>query len=288
MKKLRISSTTNLHFGSNESVSEYIKNEVAFQKEMGFDATDFGLGKIDFLSDTWQATVEQAILDAEAVGMRFELCHLPFIMAGAPIFGEDYDIFCKKMLRAIEAAKLIGASYAVMHPNAATVPLKLFDRKAQFDSVIEHLTPFAEYAAKLGVNVVVENMRVIPTFVASHRYSQTPDELCDVADALGIGVCWDFGHANISGLRQSEGIEYVGRRLRVIHVNDNFGINDDHVPPFVGNIDWKDAMRGLDKVGFDGLFNFEISTGRLPESVRRSHAKYLIDTAVELMSYALT
>ncbi len=285
MKKLRISSTTNLHFGVGESVSEYIKNEVAFQKEMGFDATDFGLEKMDFLSDGWQSTVEKAIEDANRLGMKFEICHLPFIQAGAPIVGDEYEIFCKKMYSAIDAAKMIGANHAVMHPNAPTMPLKTFNRKEQFDSVIAHLAPFAEYASKRGVKVVVENMRVIPTFVASHRYTQTPDELCEVADALGVGVCWDFGHANISGIKQSEGLSYVGKRLSVIHVNDNFGINDDHVPPFIGNVDWHDAMHGLAQVGFDGLFNFEIATGKLPPSVRVSHAKYLLDTAGELMSY---
>ena len=66
MKNLRISSTTNLHFGVDENISEYIKNEVIFQKEAGFEATDFGLGMIDFFDNNWQAVVEQAILDAES------------------------------------------------------------------------------------------------------------------------------------------------------------------------------------------------------------------------------
>ena len=285
MKDLRISSTSNLHFGVNESFNEFIKNELAFQKKAGFDAINIGLEKIDYLKDGWQKNVEEAILDAEREGISFEICHLPFIQAGAPLSGEAYDIFCKKMKGSIEAAKMIGAKYAVMHPNAATVQTKCFNRKEQFDSVIAHLAPFVEYAERIGVNTVVENMRVIPTFVASHRYSQTPEEICEVADALGVGICWDFGHANISGICQSEGLAYVGKRLRVIHINDNFGINDDHVPPFIGNINWKDAMHGLALTEFDGLLNFEISTGKLPAEARESHARYLLDVAKVLLSY---
>ena len=128
-------------------------------------------------------------------------------------------------------------------------------------------------------------MRVIPTFVASHRYAQMPDELCDVADALGIGCCWDFGHANISGIKQSEGLAYVGKRLKVLHINDNFGIGDDHVPPFIGNIDWKDAMRGMYEIGFDGLLNFEVATAKIPTELRRETAKYLVGAAEVLKSY---
>ena len=282
---MRISSTTNLYSNEKKGTAEYIKNEIAFQKEYGFDAIDLDLCSVDYLADDWQKNIEDMIEAANAQKMKFEICHLPFIQAGAKLDGEAYEIFKTRKIRAIEAAKTVGVGYAVMHPNAPTVPQKGFDRKAQYDSVMKYFEPFAEYAAKLGVNLVVENMRVIPTFVASHRYCQTPDELCEVADALGIGVCWDFGHANISGIKQSEGLAYVGKRLKVLHVNDNFGVGDDHVPPFVGNIDWKDAMRGLADIGFEGLFNFEIATGKIPNELRPALAKYLIDSARILMSY---
>lgn len=285
MKTFKISSTTNLYSCEEKGTAEYVKKEIAFQKEHGFDAIDLNLCSVDYLAEDWQKNIEGMIEAANVQGMRFEMCHLPFIQAGAKLEGEAYEIFRIRKMRAIEAAKMVGARYAVMHPNAATKVQKTYDRKAEYDSVMQYLSPFAEHAAKLGVDLVVENMRVIPTAVASHRYSQTPDELCDVADALGIGICWDFGHANISGLRQSEALAYVGQRLKVLHINDNFGIGDDHVPPFIGNVDWKDAMHGLALVGFDGVLNFEISTKKIPNELRCELAKYLVSSAKILMSY---
>lgn len=285
MKKLRISSSLNLHAPLKKDSSQYIKEGLVFQKELGFDAADLDLCLLDFSNDRWQPCIEQAIADAENTGIKFELCHLPFIGGGA---GKDPDYmarFDERMHRAIDAAKMLGADYAVMHPNAGTVPLKKFDRAAQYDSVMRHLAPYAEHAAKVGLKVVVENMRVIHTFVMSHRYCQTPEELCEIADALGIGVCWDFGHANISGLKQSESLAYVGKRLKVLHVNDNAAVDDEHVAPFMGNVDWRDAMHGLALVGFDGLLNFEVAAERLPMAARRSYASYLVDVAGELMSY---
>ena len=282
---MKISSTTNLYSNEKKGTAEYVKKEIAFQKEQGFDAIDLDLCSVDYLAEDWQKNIEEMAEAASAQGMKFEICHLPFIQAGAKLEGEAYEIFKTRKMRAIEAAKTVGAGYAVMHPNAATKIQKTYDRKAEYDSVMQYLSPFADYSARLGVNLVVENMRVIPTAVASHRYSQSPDELCDVADALGIGVCWDFGHANISGLRQSEALDYVGKRLKVLHINDNFGIGDDHVPPFIGNIDWEDAMHGLSLVGFDGLMNFGISTGKIPNELRPALAKYLIDTAKILQTY---
>lgn len=268
-----------------ENISEYIRSGLDFYKKMGFEAADFGMGMLDLLGDSWRGDVERAIADSNEVGIKFEVCHLPFIGGGGIKDEEFYKQFDMKMHNAIDAAVLLGASYAVLHPNAPTVPLKSFDKTQQYDTVMKHLSPYAEHAAKVGLNIVVENMRVIPGMRLSHRYCQTPEELCELADALGIGVCWDFGHANISGLKQSEALAYVGKRLKVIHVNDNGGIDDDHVAPFMGNVDWRDAMHGLALAEFDGLFNYEIATGRLPASVRESFAAYLIDSANELMTY---
>ena len=189
------------------------------------------------------------------------------------------------MHRAIDAAALLGVDYAVLHPNAATMPLKKFNRTQQYDSVMTQLSPYAEHAEKVGVNIVVENMRVFPGAMLMHRYCQSPDELCEVADALGIGVCWDFGHANISGIKQSEGITYVGKRLKVLHINDNAAVDDEHIPPFMGNVDWRDAMHGLALIGFEGPLNFELSAKKIPKALRKEYAAYVVAAAKELMSY---
>ncbi len=285
MKKLRISSPLTLHCYSRENISEYIKAGLLFHKEMGFDASDIGMSIFDLTADNWKPNVEQAISDSEEVGIKFELCHLPFINGGGPKSEEFMEEFTRKMHTAIDAAAFLGVNYAVLHPNATTLPMKVYDRREQYDMVMAHLAPFAEHAARVGLNVVVENMRVIPTFRVGHRYGQSPDELCDIADALGIGVCWDFGHANISGIKQSEGLAYVGKRLKVLHVNDNAAVDDEHILPFTGNVDWRDAMHGLALAEFNGLFNYELSTGKLPAEVRKPFAAYMIHAAHELMSY---
>lgn len=285
MKSLRISSAFNLHSYSKENFSEYIKFGLQFYKDSGFDAADFNTALLDLSSDVCKTQVEEILRISDDVGLHFEICHLPFIGGGGAKTEEYMVQFNEKMHRAIDSAAALGVKYAVMHPNATTLPMKKYNRAEQFDSVMSHLSPFADHAARVGLDVVVENMRVIPGMTLSHRFCQSPDELCDVADALGIGVCWDFGHANISGIKQSEGLAYVGKRLKVIHVNDNEAIDDQHILPFTGNIDWRDAMHGLALTEFNGLFNFELSTGRLPAALRKAYAAYVLAAARELVSY---
>ena len=74
----------------------------------------------------------------------------------------------------------------------------------------------------------------------------TVRELTDLADAFGdgehVGVCYDFGHANLTGSAfHRRNLNLIGKRLKAVHVQDNHGEWDEHLMPFFGSIDWEDA-----------------------------------------------
>lgn len=274
-----------MHPKQGKTIPETITEAVAFHKKAGFDALDFPIYLLDFSTDSsWQSYVDEALCASEKYGIKFEICHLPFDtkIQTSP---ELLPAFNEKMHRAIDAAKALGVSYAVLHPNTATEPMEKFDPIAERESVIEHLTPFVEHAKRVGLNIVIENTRLVHALRPTHRYCQTAEELCDIADALDIGVCWDFGHANLAGLKQSRALQYVGKRLKVLHVNDNSGHDDEHCPPFAGVVDWKDAMHGLALAGFDGLFNYELSVYKIPDGARDAFAAYALASAKELINF---
>ena len=286
MKKLRLSTKMNLHGEPGSDFNEYIKQGVSFHKNAGFDALDFPFSRLKFGEPGWEKIIETAISESEAAGIRFEVGHLPY----SSKIAKDESLlpeFNKNMLRAIEAAAMLGVNYAVFHPNTTTLFMEDYSEARERERVLSHLAPFVDYADKRGVRVVIENMRPVPKPTPYHRYCQTPEELCDIADTLGIGVCWDFGHANIAGLVQSEALSYVGERLKMLHVNDNGGIGDDHVPPFLGKVDWRDAMHGLCLSGFDGLFNYELHASKVPSVLRPQLAAYAVAAAEELISYII-
>ncbi len=275
MNQLRLSSSLNLHGGSREDMRAYIRSGLTFFKRHGFDAADFPMNAKLCMDANWMQTVTDTLLASQELSLHFELCHLPY---GVKIGGtaEEVAHFNDAMHRAIDGARLLGVKYAVLHPNTTTVPEECYDPQAQYDSVMAHLEPFANHAERIGLSLAVENMRIVPQHYPVRRYCGTPQELCTIADALGIGVCWDFGHAHINRLTQSESLKYVGNRLKVLHVNDNFAWGDDHVPPFCGNLDWQDAMQGLKDVNFSGLLNYEVSAARIPDSARDAFAQYLV------------
>ena len=281
MKKLRVCTGVIPRFKSDD-VTENIRLGFDFQKKMGFEALDFELNRYThLLGEGVKAATEFALEYSQKIGLPIEICHLPFRTDAQ---GEPDDHFFTRMYHAIDCAKMLGVSCAAIHPDSSALPVEGYDIRKQHERSIRLLTPSVEYANKNGVQLAVENMRPLFLEVPTHRYCQTAEELCAVADEMGIGVCWDFGHANIAALQQSEALTYVGKRLKLIHINDNHGIQDVHLLPWTGTVDWADAMKGLAATGYDGPFNFELSSHRVPLEMCETFATYVLQSSEKLQA----
>lgn len=279
LAEFRISTGLDLHVFPREDMLEFIRQGLLVHKSIGFHAVDVSYRLLSGFGEDVVGGIEKVKAMAEEVGVSMELGHLPFGMNPyAPV-----EIFNQRVHDSIDAMAMLGIHYAVMHPNTLTERLIQFDCQARYDSVMEHLSPFVEHANRVGLNIVIENMRLVHENYAVHRYCGDPEELCKIADALGVGICWDTGHAHINGIKQSEALAYIGSRLKMLHLNDNFGEDDIHLAPFMGTIDWADVMKGLKTVGYNGILNFELKApGNTPE-IRRAFGEYVYTAAQELM-----
>ena len=133
--------------------------------------------------------------------------------------------------RAIEVAEILPFRFLVQHigtGNESWDPRK-FDHAM---SGIEHLRAFAR---PLGVTLLVEN---IPNELS------TPErlvELLTTAHFNDVGMCFDFGHANIMS-RVADAFDTMSEYIRSTHVHDNDGNKDSHLWPGDGTIDWDEAI----------------------------------------------
>jgi len=257
-------------------------------KKAGFDCMDFPVKEIYSLlpyEKLWKKCIENVLCHCEKEKIHFEICHLPFTMWTKDKNEEELNEFEKNLFRSVDVATMLKVKNAVVHPNTVAVPLDEYSEEKEYEKVIRHLMPIAEYAKKNGVNIAIENMILRASDVKSHRFCQSAEELCRVCDKIEEGICWDFGHANTTYKKQSQPLSYIGGRLRVLHVNDNNAYEDDHTLPFYGTIDWKDAMAALKKAGFKGAINFEIQTARLPGNLREKNAEFMTEIAKTLNDY---
>lgn len=73
-----------------------------------------------------------------------------------------------------------------------------------------------------------------------------------------IGATWDTGHINLirkRGYSEEDVIKeaaIIAPYTKKLHLVDNFGIEETHLPPGLGNVPFKGIMKEMEKVGFKG------------------------------------
>ena len=116
-------------------------------------------------------------------------------------------------------------------------------------------------AAGSGVRLALE---VIPNPISDADALVTVIE--EELDATDIGICLDSGHAFLMG-DLVDAIEEVAGHLVTTHLHDNRRVSDDHLVPFDGAIDWAEAAMTLQKVGYEGVWLFELAATDTPRRV---------------------
>ena len=165
---------------------------------------------------------------------------------------------------ALSVASRVPFGYLVLHlgmPNGEDIPA----RDNQAAAARRSLEEIAAAAEKVNVRVAIE---VIPNPLSSAgSLAQLIEE--DL-DGIDVGVCLDYGHANLMG-DVAVAIASLSGHLWTTHVHDNGGRRDDHLVPCAGSIDWDAAMMETQKIGYDGVLMFEVSdTGDPLDVLRRS------------------
>lgn len=139
--------------------------------------------------------------------------------------------------RALEVAERIPFRFFSQH--LATGHQAADPRK--FDAAFSSLEQLAVFARQRGVTIALQN---------------TPNDLGSPASLVHfvndthlhhLRFCFDIGHAHIEG-GAIAGFELMRDRLVTMHIHDNNGEKDEHLPPFEGTIDWDAALSGVAKM----------------------------------------
>jgi sugar phosphate isomerase/epimerase len=187
-----------------------------------------------------------------------------------------------EIFKAAEAAALLRVHYFVLHPGpenpAAVSPEEQLPR---MQHVVGSLNQIARRCKELGIMCVLENK--LPHLL----FGNTSDILwiLDGINIAEVGVCLDTGHAFLAGDIHTLVQKFSGH-LRMIHAHDNGGVDDNHLSPGDGKIDWQQFLRDLTEVRFRGAFVLEMAGQNDPvvtmANARRGRS-YLRDLARRLL-----
>jgi sugar phosphate isomerase/epimerase len=146
-----------------------------------------------------------------------------------------------------------------IHPGYLSPVGKLMPQKA-WELQKEALRQIGRCAIEHSVLACLENMISIKEFLC-----QLPEELIGMTDGIeGIGMTFDFGHANTLN-KVNSFLPYV-KKASHIHIHDNRGMSDEHLALGDGNINWNHVGKTIAE-NYSGIVVIE---GRSIEEAKKS------------------
>lgn len=163
----------------------------------------------------------------------------------------------KRCRESCETALLIGARRVVFHSGCFP-----FLRGSYLDLWAGVSASFYEELAETyDLGIYIENSQDVDASPIEALMKRITDRR--------VGACLDLGHANYSRKPLADWFDRLGDRIGYVHLSDNRGLFDDHLPLGEGTVDWEEADRLIMASGKDLPVTLEV--GGI-EGVRRSLA----------------
>lgn len=129
---------------------------------------------------------------------------------------------------------------------------------------MDRVRALVERAERRGVRIALENVRNNRTLV----------HVLDALDSPMLGMCYDSGHDFIWSETPYDLPRRYRDRLFAVHLHDNLGQYDDHLPPGAGKIDWAVVRRAMADSAYQGSYTLEGDSREIPESrTAREHLR---------------
>ena len=278
-----------------------VEGSFSMLKEAGFDAVDFSF---DVFCRLWSVhngarddlffKDEEELVEyfrpykqaADKYGLMIHQAHAPF-----PSYFVNDDYTNAYALEAIKKSfpiiSMMGCRYLVVHPGFANYENRLEpeEEKKVNMALYSALIPCCK---KYSITVCLENMFTGNRGKIYEAICQNPDEANEYIDSLNalagqkcFAFCYDAGHALLLGRDQYKTLKQLGHRVEILHVHDNNAVEDEHISPFMGKLDWGRFVKGLKAIGYNGVMNLEATNlyNRYPKELLFSIYRQAADTA---------
>ncbi len=219
-----------------------------------FDLTLGGVFVGPYLNEKFDEAVERLKATCARLGADIPQAHAPYSLNPCKD-QETMDNQVKIMEKILLACGKLGIDRITLHSGFGFSENKE-EMMQKNTAYYKRLIPMAE---EHNVTLMIEN---ISEEIYHDRFViETADDILDLRSRLGdhrlIGACWDSGHANTKALDQYENITKLKGILKGVHLHDNHGDTDDHMPPLLGTVNFDDVVKALLDIGYDGAFNLE-------------------------------
>ena len=262
-----------MHYGAMNHPARPVLAELTAIADLGFDYLELTLDP----PQAHYSQVRKLASDLRAELHRREMdlvCHMPTFVSLADLTDSIRQASVGEVLASLEAAAELQPRHVVLHP-AYISGMGPYVMDLARQHALESLAAIAVRAEALGLVVCLENM------FPRTRFCVEPDDFQQVFEQFPtLQLTLDIGHGCIGspgGKRVLEFIRRFGQRVHHLHVSDNFGKQDDHLPIGSGSIPFASILEKLKAAGFDRTVTLEIFTEdrqQLPQSRRQFEKRW--------------
>ncbi len=101
--------------------------------------------------------------------------------------------------------------------------------------------------------------------------------LVDKVSNPRLGVCFDIGHAHaLSETPALEWVEVLGSRISYVHIHDNHGKKDEHLPLEEGNVPIKQVLDLIEIQSNEAFWAIETPPDGLVQSLEWIKKTYVV------------
>jgi len=230
-----------------------------FAADNGFKRMDLGCSEPVNFPQTFTKERIQSVKElGKTWGVRYGL-HTASYVNTAEVMPDVREASERHLLGYINLSKAIGAEYCVIHCGYHFSQL----RKAVMESLLKTLTAAIELAEALRLPLVIENMNRVHPESEIVYLGVMVEELSQVFNAIPsrmLGLALDIAHANLLPGGIKPWIEAFPEKIFHLHLSDNDGVLDRHLPIGDGNINFDLVFSQLDDIGFKGTATLEVGS----------------------------
>lgn len=255
-----------IKFGLLTNPANDISEEIKLIHRLGFDYVEIGIefpgGSPEFLIDYRKKIRE--LLD------RFNypaIAHTAWWID----FGSFYEIIRKGWVEeaklSIDAAKALDINKINFHFYSHGLGHRNY-QKLILKNIVKSLKEIVNYANSKGITVFLEN-------TPNKKFVADIKEYKFVIDGVHkLKVHLDVGHAFVeNGMKRIK--DYIltfKDKLEHIHIHDNHGEGDEHLPLGKGKINFEQVAKWLKQINYDKTITFEVFTSK--EDAKGSMTKF--------------
>lgn len=242
--------------------TRYGETRYQMLREAGFDCVDFSMADTEsglylLSGEALGCAIARERELATAAGVEITQVHGPWRWPSRDVTEEDRAERLEKMIRSIRMTARLGCRYWVVHP---IMPFGIEEKDSDLAAVtyemnVAFMRELLTVAHEVDVIICLENMPM------PHFSLGSPQAILNFVQEINdthLKICLDTGHVSVfPSLRVGEAVRALGDQICVLHIHDNRGQRDEHLPPYAGVIDWADFVRALREIGYDGVFSLE-------------------------------